>query len=273
MAHSFVAYIDESGDDGLGGHYRRPGHRGGSSHWLGIGATMWRASRDLDMVGCAQRILNRLQASKKRSGLHFKDLRHDQRVMAINTLANEPIRVSGVFAYKPIIREGIYTERNQLYHYMTRYLLERLSWLCRDLRPNVPEGDGRLKLIFSRRGDMDYDDFQRYLRLLKGANDPAIQIHWPVIDIDAVQARDHGSVYGLQLADLAVSGLRSALEPDTFGNIEPRFAETLKPCIYRRGSNWLSYGAKLVPTHEAIEKFEPQGIIKPDLSEWLRLFR
>jgi hypothetical protein len=31
MAHSFIAYVDESGDDGLPGHYRQAGARGGAS--------------------------------------------------------------------------------------------------------------------------------------------------------------------------------------------------------------------------------------------------
>lgn len=272
MSHSFIAYIDESGDDGLGGRYKMLGQQGGSSNWLGIGATIWRTSRDLDMVNCAQEILGKLPKSKKRSGLHFKALRHEQRVMAISTLAKEPFRTSAVFAYKPIIPEGIYTERNRLYHYMTRYLIERLSWICRDFRRYVPEGDGRLKIVFSRRGGMDYDDFQQYLQLLKDMSDPTVRIHWPVVDIEAVQAHDHGSRYGLQLADLAVSGLRAALEPDLYGNVEPRFAEILRPLVYQRGPNCLSYGAKLVPSPEEIQNFDGEAIVKPDLSHWLRLF-
>jgi len=60
MAHSYIAYIDESGDDGLPGHFRQPGGNGGPSHWLAIGATVWRFSRDLDMVQCAKSIIGAL---------------------------------------------------------------------------------------------------------------------------------------------------------------------------------------------------------------------
>ncbi len=272
MAHSYIAYIDESGDDGLPGHFRQPGGKGGPSHWLTIGATVWRLSRDLDMVRCAKAIIEKLPQPKRHKPLHFAELDHAQRVMATGELASQMFRVTGVFAYKPVIPAGIYVEKNQLYHYMTRYLIERLSWFCRDFRRYVPEGDGRVKIVFSRRGGMSYEDFQSYLTVLKNTHDPDIRIHWPVIDIDGVEAVDHGQRFGLQLADLAVSGLRAALEPDRYGNVEPRFAEMLKNRVYSRSGNCLSYGAKLVPTAERISNYRQEGVAPADLTDWLRLF-
>ena len=66
-------------------------------------------------------------------------------------------------------------------------------------------------------------------------------------------AQDQAARYGLQLADIAVSGLTAALEPDFYGNCEPRFARLLKPIVYHRGRNYLSYGAKMVPAAEGLE--------------------
>lgn len=272
MAHSYIAYIDESGDDGLTGKFRKPGGSGGPSHWFVIGATIWRTSRDLDMVNCAKGIIEQLPERKRRKALHFSELDHAQRVMATNKMIGMPFRFCGVFAHKPVIPAGIYREKNQLYHYMTRFLIERMSWLCRDFRKHVPEGDGKLKIIFSRRGGMDYEDFQDYLRKLMNSTDPDINIHWPVIDIDGVEAVDHSKRYGLQLADLAVGGLRSALEPDLYGNVEPRFAEILKNHVYDRNGNFLSYGAKLFPTAEKISAFNCDGIAPAELTHWLRIF-
>jgi hypothetical protein len=84
MAHSFIAYIDEAGDDGLNREkYRIPGRGGGSSHWLTIGATVWRLSRDLDAVRWAKEIRAKLPEQKQRKPLHFKDMDHAQRVMAV----------------------------------------------------------------------------------------------------------------------------------------------------------------------------------------------
>lgn len=272
MAHSYIAYVDESGDEGLPGHFRQPGGLGGPSHWLVIGATVWRTSRDLDMVQCAKGIISRLPPAKQHKPLHFKELDHAQRVMATGELASQMFRVAGVFAYKPIIPEGVYVGKNQLYHYMCRYLIERLSWLCRDYRRYVPEGDGRVKIVFSRRGGMSYEDFREYLRTLQRRMDPDITIHWPVIDIDGVEAADHSQRFGLQLADLAISGLRAALEPDIYGNVERRFAEMLRNRIYSRDGRYLSYGAKLVPSADRIAAFRRQGVHPVDLTHWQRLF-
>lgn len=266
MTHSFIAYIDEAGDDGLSGKYRAPGKGGGSSHWLTIGAAVWRQSRDLDAVQWARDIIAQMPERKRGKPLHFANLDHSQRVMAIGGICQKPIRTVSVFAHKPIIPDGIYTKKNQLYQYMCRYLIERISWLCRDMRPQVPEGDGKVKIVFSRRGGMAYDAFRSYLQLLHKMNDPEIKIHWPVIDISGIEAHDHGARYGLQLADLAVSGLTAGLEPDYYGNCELRFARMLKPSVYRRKGNYLSYGAKIHPAPERLP-------LTPNQQEFVELFR
>jgi hypothetical protein len=249
-SHSFIAYIDESGDDGLTGNYRTPGKSGGSSHWLNIGAVVWRNSRDLDAVKWAKTIISRLP--KKARPLHFSELRHHERVMAIAELSKKPFRISCVMANKPIIPVGIYQDKNQLYHYMTRYLIERISWLCRDMRPKVPEGDGKVRIIFSRRGGMSYDDFRSYMHSLKDKENSDIRIYWPVIDIEGIKAFDQSQVYGLQVADLAVSALSAAIEPDIYGNCEMRFATMLKSNVYCREGKYLGYGIKTVPSPEKI---------------------
>lgn len=265
MPHSFIAYVDESGDDGLSGRFRQAGRSGGSSHWLAIGATVWRKSRDLDAVGWAKDILAQLPQGKRNKPLHFMKMDHPQRVMAVSGICRKPMRVSVVFAHKPTAPDGVYVERNQLYHYLCRYLIERISWLCRDMRPSVPEGDGRVKIVFSRRGGMSYADFRSYLQRLHDKQEPDIRIHWPVIDIDGIEAYDHRARYGLQLADLAVSGLSAGLEPDYYGNCELRFARMLKPIVYQRDRNYLSYGTKFVPA--------PTGLqLTPQQLEFVRLF-
>lgn len=247
MAHSFIAYLDEAGDEGLTGKYRQPGIGGGSSHWLTLGATVWRQSRDLDAVQWAREIIEQLPVQRRKKPLHFMELNHAQKVMAIQGLCGKPFRCAVVIANKPVIPSGIYTQPNQLYQYLCRYLIERISWLCRDMRPQVPEGDGRVKIVFSRKRTMDYDDFRNYVQVLKDKNDPEVRIHWPVIDIDGIEAKDHGSRLGLQIADLVTSGLTAALEPDFYGNVEPRFARMLRPNVYCRNKNYMSYGAKMFP--------------------------
>lgn len=257
MTHSFIAFIDEAGDDGLR-KFREPGKRGGASSWLVISACVFRASLSLDAIKWRDEIGSLMPDRKKRE-LHFKELNHGQRLAAARTLATKPVRVLNVMAAKRPIPDGLYSAKNTLYFYMTRYLIERISWLCRDLRPRVPEGDGRVAITFSRRGGMSYDGFQSYLKLLKDDQDKDIRVHWPVIDIDAVTALDHGKSASLQLADIAASAFASALEPDYYGNFEPRYAELLKPVTYSRQGKYLSYGVKLVPSPERCDLSEEQA--------------
>ena len=244
MASSFVAYIDESGDDGLG-NYRVPGSRGGASNWLIISALIYRYQHDLEAVQWRNEITSKIPEKKKR-GLHFAELNHGQKLLAVKTISRLPVRGISIIDYKPLIPNGVFTEKNQHYFYLTRYLLERISWLCRDMRPHVPEGDGRVNITFSRRGGMQYSDFQEYMHRLKESKTEDVRIHWPVIDIDSIEAKDHSKLAGLQLADTLASAVSNGLELDRYGNCEPRYVETLRPIIYSRRYNYYSYGMKFM---------------------------
>jgi len=95
------------------------------------------------------------------------------------------------------------------------------------------------------------------MRLRDGDLD-GIQIHWNVIDIDGIEARDHPSRAGLQIADLISYCMTAALEPDAYGNCELRYAKALRTLIYHRGNNYLSYGVKIVPKADQIPLSEQQ---------------
>jgi hypothetical protein len=265
MASSFIAYIDESGDDGLPGKYRVAGHQGGSSNWLTISASIWRHSRDLEAVQWRNEIRQQLPEQISKNPLHCLKLSHQQRVMACQVLITKPMRSICVMANKPVIPPDIYTRKNQLYFYMSRYLMERISWFCRDMRRDVPEGDGKVKIIFSRRGGLSYDGFKSYLTRLKAGDQDGMQIHWNVIDIEGIEAKDHRAKAGLQIADLMAYCMTAALEPDAYGNCERRYADILRPLIYKRGEKYLGYGLKLVPRPDQIPLSDQQ-------KEFLRLF-
>lgn len=249
MTYSFVAYIDESGDDGLD-NFRAPGANGGASTWLVISAFVLRYSRDLEAVAWRNEILARMPERKARD-LHFAQLNHNQKIVATQCLASKGVRAISVISNKQTIASGIYEEKNQLYFYLTRYLIERISWLCRDFRPMVPEGDGRVRIIFSRRGGMSYPDFRAYLTRLR--EDPTVRIHWPVVDVDGIDALDHSRRAGLQLADVIASAFASGVELNRYGNCEPRYAEVLKSIVFHRAKNYFSYGVKLVPQLENLQ--------------------
>lgn len=250
MTHSFNVYIDESGDDGID-KFRRKGSDGGSSLWLSVGACIVRANRDLELVGLRDKIRDECRPKSQKRDLHFKEMNHHQRRRACQIIAGQPLRFSCVFGYKDTAEAAAFTQKNRLYFYLTRYLIERVSWFCRDYRKVVKEGNGQAKITFSRRGGMNYADFQSYLRTLREANDT--QIYWPVIDIDAVVAEDHSRRAALQIADIGVSAMTAAFEPDPFGNVEPTYLKELKGNIYNRDGNFFSYGLKTLPKLEHLD--------------------
>lgn len=191
---------------------------------------------------------------KKTEQLHFTRLNHSQRIVCVQDLSQRPIRAINILSNKLTIPPGTYDGgKNLLYFYLARYLVERISWLCRDRGPQGYGGDGTVKIVFSRRGGMSYEAFQEYLRTLKRTTSSEINIHWPVIDIEAVEAKDHSLNAGLQLADVVASGFAASVEPNFYGNCEPRYAELLKPVTYERAGNYFSYGVKLVPSPAQME--------------------
>lgn len=213
MDHSFVVYIDESGDEGF--VFNADG--GGSSRWFVLSAAVIRKKNDLQMVSCLKL----------------------------------PIRTVNVLVYKPLIAEPeiFQTIKYRLYRYATRMLLERVSWLCRDQR-QVGEGDGFAEVIFSNRSNMSYDDIRKYLRLLleQSENNPQqVQIDRTVIDPDRIASMEHSKLAGLQVADAVASGLHFAVRLNRYGETETAYLPHLTKSLYRRQKIVLGYGIKLWP--------------------------
>lgn len=252
MAHSFLALIDESGDDGIG-KFREPHQkRGGTSKWLIISACVLRASNSLETVKWRDEIVG-LMPDKKSRVLHFAHLNHGQRLAAVKCLSTKPIRLINVLTNKTVLLSETYKERNKLYFHLTRFLIERISWVCRDMRPSVPESDGRVKIVFSRRGGLSYDNFKEYIELLKESSNSDVRIHWPVIDVPGIEATDHSRSASLQLVDIAASSFAAAFEQDPYGNCILDYARLLKRHVYHREDNFLSYGMKFHPRHTDLE--------------------
>ena len=237
-SHEFVAYVDESGDDGLD-KFRSPGDTGGSSNWLVIGCCIVRRSNDLSLVGHRDQVLTALKRTQTRA-LHFTKLNHAQRTVVVEHMAHMPIRVNHVICCKRHIPNPVvYSYKSQLYWYLCRTLIERISWFCYEQRKTqTPVA----KIVFSTRGGMKYSEFRNYLVRLRKMD---TRINWNVISPNAIETAVHSKFAGLQLADATCSAFAAAVEPNMYGNYEQSYARTLKPIVYRRKGNFLSYGVKL----------------------------
>ena len=263
MANSFVCYIDESGDEGFVS-YRKPRLNGGASSWLVIGACVVRQSNDLEMVRWRDEIRNTCRPNQKGRDIHFQDFPHAERREACRIIGEKPLRFSFARGHKPSLDSADLRGKNRLYFYLTRFLLERITWLCTSLRSQVPEGDGRIRIVFSRRRSMSYEAFRDYLLRLK--RDPAVRIKWPLIDIDGIDAQDHSRVAGLQIADFGTSAIAKLVEGDRFGHTETSYAEALRKHIYSNQGNFLSYGLKAFPKLEEIR--QKDELAERNLKRW-----
>ena len=248
---SFRAYVDESGDEGF--VFNADGS--GSRRWLVLSAVVVRLRNDLKLVETLK-TARQLLGRQPKQQLHFADLKHEQRVPYARLIADAPIRTVSVLIHKPCIKEPekFRSEKFLLYRYATRYLLERVSWLCRDQRIEG-EGDGQTDLVFSNRSIMSYEDLRSYLRLLKGQSDPMdVRIDWNVIAPENVRAVNHDQLAGLQVADAVASSFYYAVTINRYGEAEDKYARLLLRTVYQHKKVKLGYGLKFWP--EEMEKLK-----------------
>ncbi len=252
---SFTAYIDEAGDEGF---KFLDGERG-SSRWFVISAAVFRTSAKQAPVEALKQ--SRVVLGKEpKHVLHFRKMRHEQRVAYISEIVKHPMRIVTVAVYKPLIDEP---ERYQsgkflLYKYVSRLLLERVSWLCRDMRRNG-EGDGTVDLVFSDRAAMSYQSLREYLNLLRGqaAMNDRVRIDWGTIRPERVRAVSHEKLAGLQVADAVASSAFYALQCSQYGQTEPRYTEMLKGLYYTHKGRKIGYGMKFWPNIQSLENEMP----------------
>lgn len=240
MTCDFVAYIDEAGDEGF--KFREGGK--GSSDWFVLSATVVRKNNDLKMVAAAQEA-RRVLGKQDKYVLHFRDLKHEQRLPLIRIISALPVRTVNIMVHKPTIRnpENFTQEAHKLYRYCTRLLVERVSWLCRSFSNNGP---CKTDLVFSNRSAMSYDELRSYLGLLlvQSSNSTDISIDWGAIDPSRVRAVNHDKLAGLQIADAVASSAFFASNRSQYGEIEDRYLKMLAPLVFRGKNGIGGYGMK-----------------------------
>lgn len=258
MTPSFVVYIDESGDEGFTFH---PDGKG-SSRWLVLSAVVYRISNATAPVQALKAARDVLGMDAKKA-FHFSEMKHDQRVVLMHQIAQTSFRSVSVISYKPHIPdpETYQANKNMLYRYLTRLLLERVSWFCRDMR-KTGEGDGTAEIVFSDRASMSYVLLRGYVDLLRqqAANGGPVKIYWPSIVTAQIRAVAHTQLAGLQIADAVASSTYSAIRLNRYGMAEPAYVAPLKGHVYRHKGQCQGYGLKFV------SKFDQLKIEMPHLN-------
>jgi len=248
MIASFRVYIDEAGDEGF--KFRDNLAVQSSSDWFVLSAFITRKASDIETVKVIDRIRQDFGLEPKKH-IHWKDLKHPQKVRYCQIIAGQKARIITVSVHKPSLMEPeTFRERYRLYFYAVRYLLERVSWFVRDHHnPQKHGGDGFAEIIFSNRQGMPYDEMKEYLRRLDKQRESGadVRIDLQRLPLDKITTLTPGRCMGLQLADAAAGALFNALERDRYGNTEPRYVRELMPVLYRHDERITGYGLKIIP--------------------------
>jgi hypothetical protein len=248
LSASWIVYVDESGDEGF-----RFGR--GSSSWFVLTAVLLARDRELEVVKLIDVVRDKINAAQQphhqtpaRKPLHFRDLKHDPRKFYATQIGTAALRIVSVCVHKPDLAEAeIFHDESRLYFYATRFLVERISWCCRD-NPRQVLGDGSAEIVFSNRGSMDYAALCWYLENL-AANKEAFDYRADpkVVRVDQVLTLSPGKRMGLQIADAAACSIYLALEPNNYGQTEDAHLRAISSRIYRHNSNPWGYGLKIIP--------------------------
>ncbi len=252
---SFLIYVDESGDEGF--VFKGPSE--GSSHWFILSAVITRKHLDIETVKLVDTVRQQLNRPL-RQPLHFRRMKHGHRLPYIDKIAQAQLRTVSILVHKPSLKEPeTFREKYRLYFYAVRYLLERVSWFCRDHRQPQQSGDGSARVIFSNRAGMSYDQLCEYLNLLKRRSDLGdVRIDWSVINPDNIRAIGHEKLMGLQIADAVASSFYCGVQNSPQGFTEPRYAQMLKPVVYQDKGRYLGYGVKFWP-RDAMALIQQEG--------------
>ena len=150
-----------------------------------------------------------------------------------------------------------------MYFYACRFLLERVSWFCRDsFNPQRHQGDGSMNLIFSKRKNLSYEELREYLdRLENLQNTQSIRIDWDCLRTGQIYAYSASQKMGLQVADAVASSAFHALNKSAYGYTESKCVLLLRPTMYSHNNRIWGYGFKVWP--------EPNNEPQRKLFSWL----
>ncbi|MFN3399530.1 MAG: DUF3800 domain-containing protein [Ferrovibrio sp.] len=256
---SFIAYIDEAGDDGL--KRVRPMDPTGSSEWFVLSAVLVSAEHEKEVLPWVKELVTQIKQHQRRD-IHFSHLRADKRIMVCEALSQLPVRCFAVVSNKKNMqghrnsRAEKIPSKNWFYCWMLRLLLERVTDYCERRSTRVSPSNGVVRIEFSRRGGMSYSQFRAYLAYIRRQSSVGRlylntgDIKWDYIDEHRIFTYDHRERAGLQLADVVASAFYQAATGKSGDESDIAPAKTLAPrmCVARNGTVF-NYGLKFMPAY------------------------
>jgi Protein of unknown function (DUF3800) len=271
--YHYVAYIDEAGDPGL--KRVKPLDNPGSSEWLVLSAVVIGAPNEKNVVPWVQNILHKVKS--QRQDLHFTDLRPWNKHIVCTEIASLPVRLFVVCSNKKNMRgyKNPFAEKfdspNWFYAWLSRLLLERVTYFVREKSLEQHGEIRRLRLEFSSRGGLTYAGLNTYFEWLKMKSRggdmwlPLGDLVWETMHRDLIHIYRTRERAGLQLADTVASAFFKACDYCDTGVCDPSYAKLLGDRITRVPDGWngeiSGYSVKLMPNFRKAKLRDDQAAI------------
>lgn len=229
------AYVDESGD---------PGTNRKGSRWLVFGCVMVAESVLQEVQSGVQDVRNRVSPSIGKP-LHFRDLPHDDKVGALNLMADMPW--TGVIVASDTTRTRIH-DPQLLYAATAGYVIERVFAYARELNETA-------SITFESSGNLHLEELASLVQLASLAQAMLTREQSATganaIPPYQIQEMAKGGTHGLDIADGLAHAAFRALEPNRkWGHFESAYLNILKPRLWRAPTNTSldGRGLTLMPT-------------------------
>jgi Protein of unknown function (DUF3800) len=187
---------------------------------------------------------------KEKKPLHFRDLKDNGKRLMVQRIADNRhrLRAISILVHKASLdpeQSALCHEKHKLYFYLVRFLLERVSWMCRDSDSiaNRKIGDGTARIVFSSRGDLSYEELGAYFSMLQRTD---ARIEWRVIKPNQFKVLKNGKHPGLQFADCVASAMYCC-DHHCARKKTTDWAKILKAAAYCHRGKYLGYGIKIFP--------------------------
>lgn len=241
MACDLIAYVDESGDEGLNEHAFS------SSPWFLNSCVIFPANTQRSPAEIIRS--TRVSIGQPETGtIKLTNIEHHSRLAFVDQITRSALVASAVLVHKVSVKKkGAFSEPLLMYRYTIKLLLERISWLAR-------MKNCRCKMIFSIRKGAKREDLDEYIAKLKQKHIRGgwlynHRIKWDFLEED-YDIEHEAENPGLRIADAVVSAFGYAVNP-RHDFTEPRYAIMLKPVMFKHNNNYARYGVKIFPNLES----------------------
>ncbi|MCK4273814.1 MAG: DUF3800 domain-containing protein [Dehalococcoidales bacterium] len=227
------AYIDEAGDDGIGGK---------GTKWFVMTAVITNQEEASTLGYVYQRIRQRIDL-KENKPLHWSEFSHLRKKAIIEELINSSFSFCSVLVdtqHPDIVNTSPKLGGRRLYFYTFRRLVERLTWYCDDRGYKV-------RLYPENKAGIKYEELKGYLDYIQ--RQPDCEIRKGCILEVQPKAKTQSNL--IQLADCVCGALYNAVE-HKYGVIEDAYLLMLKEKLYKHDNKLFGYGLKFMPHKSAL---------------------